>query len=309
MIEREEMMLKAALYYYEDEITQSEIAKLLKISRPTVAALLQEAKDKGIVKITIQHSQLRTIKLQEQLMKKYQLANVKIASTAKEEADSLKAAAGKLCMELIEPLLPSIRRLGIGWGTTLFEYVQQANYLHLESLKIIPLIGGNGLATVRFHSNHLAFVLSQKYHCEVSYFYAPAIADTQAVKDTLVETNLIKEVMEEGRQVDLAVLGMGDPIHSSTYEKLDYISDEDTALLMKENIIGDIGGTFFKADGKALQTGIAQRMLGIKLADIEKIDRVVIVATGKEKAKSIQTLLKMSVITDLIIDEELAQLL
>ncbi|MEO1771713.1 sugar-binding transcriptional regulator [Candidatus Enterococcus ferrettii] len=309
MIEREEMMLKAALYYYEEEITQSEIAKLLKVSRPTVAALLQEAKDKGIVKITIQHSHLRSLKLQEKLVKKYQLANVKIASATKETESSLKAAAGKLCMELIEPLLPSIQRLGIGWGTTLFEYVQQANYLHLEPLKIIPLIGGNGLSTVRFHSNHLAFVLSQKYHCEVSYFYAPAIADTQAVRDTLVETNLIREVMEEGRQVDMAVLGVGDPVHSSTYEKLDYISDEDTALLINEGIIGDIGGTFFKANGAVLEKGIAQRMLGIKLADIKKINRVVVVATGKEKAKSIQTLLNMAVITDLIVDEELAQLL
>lgn len=308
MIDREEMILKTALYYYEEEITQSEIAKLLKISRPTVAALLQEAKDRGIVKITIQHSQLRTIKLQERLRKKYQLANVKIASTAKEE-NSLKAAAGKLCVELIEPLLPDIQRLGIGWGTTLFEYVQQANYLHLEPLKIVPLIGGNGLATVRFHSNHLAFVLSQKYHCEVSYFYAPAITDTQAVKDTLAETNLIKEVMEEGRQVDVAVLGVGDPIHSSTYEKLDYISEKDTALLIKEGIIGDIGGTFFKANGEPLREGIAQRMLGIDLADIQEIKRVVVVATGKEKAKSIQTLLELGCITDLIIDEEIAQLL
>lgn len=308
MIDREEMILKTALYYYEEEITQSEIAKLLKISRPTVAALLQEAKDRGIVKITIQHSQLRTIKLQERLLKKYQLANVKIASTAKEE-NSLKAAAGKLCVELIEPLLPDIQRLGIGWGTTLFEYVQQANYLHLEPLKIVPLIGGNGLATVRFHSNHLAFVLSQKYHCEVSYFYAPAITDTQAVKDTLAETNLIKEVMEEGRQVDVAVLGVGDPIHSSTYEKLDYISEKDTALLIKEGIIGDIGGTFFKANGEPLREGIAQRMLGIDLADIQEIKRVVVVATGKEKTKSIQTLLELGCITDLIIDEEIAQLL
>lgn len=308
MIDREEMILKTALYYYEEEITQSEIAKLLKISRPTVAALLQEAKDRGIVKITIQHSQLRTIKLQERLLKKYQLANVKIASTAKEE-NSLKAAAGKLCVELIEPLLPDIQRLGIGWGTTLFEYVQQANYLHLEPLKIVPLIGGNGLATVRFHSNHLAFVLSQKYHCEVSYFYAPAITDTQAVKDTLAETNLIKEIMEEGRQVDVAVLGVGDPIHSSTYEKLDYISEKDTALLIKEGIIGDIGGTFFKANGEPLREGIAQRMLGIDLADIQEIKRVVVVATGKEKAKSIQTLLELGCITDLIIDEEIAQLL
>ncbi|MDY4025682.1 MAG: sugar-binding domain-containing protein [Enterococcus avium] len=50
-------------------------------------------------------------------------------------------------------------------------------------------------------------------------------------------------------------------------------------------------------------------MLGIELQDIKKIPQVVIVATGKEKAESVQTLLKMNFITDLVIDEEIAELL
>lgn len=304
MIDRESLMLKTALLYYEEEATQSEIAKKLNISRPTVASLLHEAKEKGIVKITIQHNELQTIKLQESLMEKYGLKNVKI--TSKSLKDS-KAAAGKLCADLIEPMLKKITKLGIGWGSTLFEYVNQASLLNLDQLKITPLIGGIGLSEVRFHSNHLAFVLSEKYNCDVSYFYAPAIADTLEVKEALLNTELISEIIDEGKHVDLAILGVSDPIRSSTYKKLKYISKEEAALLKSEHAIGDIGSTIFTADGTPLKKGFSQRLLGIELKDIKKIPRVVIVATGKEKAESIQALLNMNVITDLVIDEEIAE--
>jgi len=306
MLDREDLMLKTALLYYEEEATQSEIAKKLNISRPTVASLLHEAKEKGIVKITIQHNQLRLLKLQENLIEKYGLENVKIAAKTQK---NMKAAAGDLCAELIEPLLKDIKHLGIGWGSTLFEYVEHANFLHLKNLKITPLIGGIGLSEVRFHSNHLAFVLSEKYQCDVSYFYAPAIADTLAVKETLLQTELIKEIIDEGKKVDFALLGVSDPIRSSTYKKLKYITNEEAELLTKEKAIGDIGSTIFTADGTPLKKGFSQRLLGIELKDIKKIPRVAIAATGKEKAESVQTLLKMNFITDLIIDEEIAELL
>lgn len=306
MLDRENLMLKTALLYYEEEATQSEIAKKLNISRPTVASLLHEAKEKGIVKITIQHNELHLLKLQETLIEKYQLNNVKIA--AKSQKDK-KAAAGKLCADLIEPMLKSIHKLGIGWGSTLYEYVEHANLLNLNHLKITPLIGGIGLSEVRFHSNHLAFVLSEKYNSEVSYFYAPAIADTLEVKETLLKSELIKEIIEEGKKVDLAILGVSDPIRSSTYKELKYISEEEAALLKSEHAIGDIGSTIFTVDGTPLKKGFSQRLLGIELQDIKKIPQVVIVATGKEKAESVQTLLKMNFITDLVIDEEIAELL
>ena len=80
MLDREDLMLKAVVMYYEEEATQSDIAKKLSISRPTVASLLHEAKEKGVVKITIQHSELHLLKLQERLLEKYGLKNIKIAA-------------------------------------------------------------------------------------------------------------------------------------------------------------------------------------------------------------------------------------
>ena len=46
-------LVEVSRLYYEQEMTQAEIAKQLKISRPVVSKLLSEARDRGIVQINI----------------------------------------------------------------------------------------------------------------------------------------------------------------------------------------------------------------------------------------------------------------
>ena len=45
--------MDVARLYYEKDRTQNEIAEIYRISRPMVSKLLKEAKEEGIVKITI----------------------------------------------------------------------------------------------------------------------------------------------------------------------------------------------------------------------------------------------------------------
>ena len=50
---RIERLVDVARLYYEKDRTQNEIAEIYRISRPMVSKLLKEAKEEGIVKITI----------------------------------------------------------------------------------------------------------------------------------------------------------------------------------------------------------------------------------------------------------------
>lgn len=309
MENRDELLVKVATLYYEEEMTQTSMAKLLHLSRPTIASLLKEAKDKGIVRISIQHSGYGVFQLQEKIRKQYGLKNVLIARHDRSSKISSKTLVGQLCARLVEEQLPNITTLGIGWGTTVFEYVEQASFLHTEHLKIIPLLGGVGLSHVKYHANHLAFTLAQKYGCDVSYFYAPAIAESKDMKTAFLQSELIRKTLQEGKTTDLAILGIGNPIQSSTYRSFGYIEPTDIQDLIDHQAIGDIGSTFFNKEGKAVQTDISERMIGISLHDLRKHPNIVVVTTGKEKTDSIKVLLKEQVIDHLIIDQSIADLL
>ncbi|MDR0585725.1 MAG: winged helix-turn-helix transcriptional regulator, partial [Treponema sp.] len=51
-----EFLVEVARHYYFDSMSQSEIAALYKISRPTVAGILKECREKGVVEIRINDS-------------------------------------------------------------------------------------------------------------------------------------------------------------------------------------------------------------------------------------------------------------
>lgn len=309
MSKRTELLVKAAILFYEKGITQTDIAITLGISRPTVAALLQEAREKDIVRITIQHTQHHTQQKQEELEKKYNIKSVIIAPKNSGNNYNAKAAVGQSCVDFIEQHLSKITSLGIGWGTTIYEYVQHANYSNFSNLSIVPLIGGMGMSDFQYHSTHLAFILAQKYNCKANYFYAPAIAETIKIKEVLKNTELVNSVLSTGRDVSMAVVGVGNPILSSSYRKFGYIKENDIKEIENSQAIGDICATFFNQDGNPVNSNISERMLGISLDDLIKIPDVVVLATGKEKVKSIKPLIKKNVINHLIIDSEIAEYL
>lgn len=305
MLNRDDMMIKVATLYYEADITQSEIAKRLKISRPTVSTLLKEAKEKGIVRITIQHSKMNANKQQEAIAASYNLQSVTIAPQAFGTLTS-KNMVGSLCADFVERNALDIQSIGIGWGTTMFEFVQAAAYADFNHLDIVPLIGGFGINNVQYHSNHLAFQLANKYNCSVNYFYAPALAESVEVKNILESTELIKQVYQKGKNVDLTIVGVGNPIESSTYRQFGYISEKEKNIIKNSSVIGDALATFFDEEGNSVATSVSERMLGITLEDLEMAKETLILASGVEKAPAVKALLKKGFIDHLIIDKEIA---
>lgn len=303
---RTDLLVRVAVLYYEENITQTEIAKILNISRPTVASLLNEAKEKGIVKISVIHTNSDLLQKQEELKNKYSLKTLLIAA---ESSKDPKEEVGILCSRFMENRLETIKNLGICWGSTIYEYVLEANYRDYSNLNITPLIGGIGFTNFNIHSNHLAFMLSQKYNSSVQYFYAPAFADSYKQKEMFIHSDLVKQILEAGRKVDIAILGIGNPVVSSTFRLPGYLSDKEVDELEIRGAVGDIGATFFNSQGEPVQTSASERMIGISLEDIKKIPDIVVLATGKDKSTGVQALLGKKIIDHLIIDHALAECL
>src|SRR5699024_4610103 len=157
---------------------------------------------------------------------------------------------------------------GLGWGTTIYEFVRAANYHDYNNLDIYPLMGGLGLQNVAFHSNHLCFKLSEKYNANVHYLYAPAIAENEAVKNVFIDTSLYKEVHKQGLKVDLAISGIANPVISETYKHLENVSDEELQELKEKEVVGDIYASFFDINGEEVITSLSRKMAGVKLSEL-----------------------------------------
>ena len=83
--ERLELLATIAGYYYEDGLTQADIASRLGYTPSMISRLLSEARKQGVVEIRIRHPLARRSDLERELQEKLDLKLVRVA--AFEEAD------------------------------------------------------------------------------------------------------------------------------------------------------------------------------------------------------------------------------
>ena len=61
------LAVRAAELYYEENKTQDEIGAILRVTRWKVGRLLQQARDRGIIRIEIVHPRARRLSLEREL--------------------------------------------------------------------------------------------------------------------------------------------------------------------------------------------------------------------------------------------------
>jgi DNA-binding transcriptional regulator LsrR (DeoR family) len=304
--EERRQLVKVATLYYMEGWTQEQIAKKIGVSRPIISKLLQKAKDEGIVEFFIKDESAHTVELEQKLVNHYGLKDAVVVPTVGLTPDMVKRAVGRAGAYYLSKNIKNVKRLGISWGTTLAELVKEYPYVRREDMKIIPLEGGMGRKYVEIHANQLAYELAKKMNCTCSYLYAPAIVDTEELKERLLAMQDIEAVLEEGRNVDMAVIGIGNPHKSSTLKMIGYLEDEDVNYLRKLGAVGDIGFRFFDENGNAIADSFNNKVIGISLEDLKQIKEVVAVVEGTHKLESIKGALNGGIIDVLIIDEQTA---
>ncbi|ASN04369.1 sugar-binding transcriptional regulator [Virgibacillus necropolis] len=307
--EERRLMVKVAKLYYFEGWTQAQIAKKNGVSRPVISKLLNAAKKEGIVEIYIKDETLQTVELEQKLEKKYNLKEVIVVSTAGYAPEMAKRQLGKSAASYIANNLNQVKSLGISWGTTLLSVVEEYPYERRSDIHIVPIVGGMGSNYVHLHSNQLAFHLAQKMNASCSYLYAPAMVENDDLKERLVNTKDIAHVLEEGRNVEMAVVGLGNPFKSSTMEKIGYLEEEDLLSLRKAGAVGDISSRFFDAVGNQIDHPLNNQVIGLNLEEIKNIPEVIGIVEGSYKLESIEAALIGGYLNVLITDDRTAQAL
>ncbi|MDQ1004433.1 DNA-binding transcriptional regulator LsrR (DeoR family) [Neobacillus niacini] len=299
-------LVRIANLYYVEGWTQGQIAKKFDVSRPFICRLLQRAKDNGIVEVYIKEESIHTIEMEQQLKHKYRLKDAIVVSTDGLTPEIAKKAIGQAGAYYLSKNLGNTKQLGISWGTTLSELVKEYPFEQREKVNIVPLVGGIGTQHVEIHANQLAYELARKMNGTCSYLYAPAIVETKELKDYLVEIPDIALVLEQGKNVDLALISIGNPYAGSTMQALGYLQDDDLQQFHKMGVVGDIASRFFDWEGNMVNHPLNDKVIGLPLEQLKQIKNVIAVVEGTHKLESLFAALKGEYIDVLIIDEQSA---
>jgi len=297
-------LVRICKMYYLENYTQEKIAKLLGISRPQVSRLLSEARNRGLVEIRIREDELSS-DLGSRISRFYGLKEVVVVDLSGDDYLDAIAKAGAAYLE------KSIRDgmvVGVSWGRTLartVEYIVASK--GLTNTLFVPLLGGVGQLRLEYQVNALVEKISDAFGSARYYLHAPAFLEDPKTLEHLLNNESVRIITNLWNRLNLAVVGIGEPISLSNAFR-SVLPDDFVSTLISQGAVGDIAARFFREDGSPCELDDYQRhILGVTLEQLKNTPCVIGIAGGKEKVKAICGAMRGKYIKVLITDSKTAR--
>ncbi|MDR1506889.1 MAG: sugar-binding transcriptional regulator [Treponema sp.] len=298
-----EFLVQTAKHYYLDSMSQSEIAKLYKISRPTVANILKECREKGIVEIRINDNSFFSSETSRRLVERYGL---NMACVVPNESD-YPLSLYKTCLEaakFLSSVLENKMNIGISWGTALYHTIRQLSKAALVDCSVVQLVGGIGASALFYDGSELGRILAEKVNGRLYPFLSPLLVKTAELKRALFSEPGIRETVEKTALLDIALVGLSSDLpEDSVMVRAGFLSPQDAREIFNAGSCGHLCGYHYDSEGRFMDIPINKRVVGIDTAAFLNIKRRIGIACGRQKAKAIHAALKGKLITDLFTDE------
>lgn len=301
------MRLVAELYYLR-ELSQSAIADLTGFSISKVSRLLSQARDRGVVRISVQAAPNL---LAERAGRLADALGIEEAHVTPGRGDD-PSAASRLCAVAAAPwvadTIPEAGVLGIAGGYTasaLIDALPQASRSHLT---IVPLVGGWDPATPHLDINDLARRAADRLGCRYLLLHAPARLDSPDVKEALLRESTIRSTTDFWSRISVGLIGVGGGPgdHPGYTTIMDRLPDADRRRMVGLGVVGDVVGYLVTIDGQLVDNPLTDHTIAAPVADLRNAARIVAVAAGPHKVAGIIGACRSGLVHALVTDEPTA---
>jgi len=305
------LKLKAAYFCYEKGYSQTDVAEMLGISRPTLGKLLTEARDEGIVKIQVVDplNLKHVLSLEQSLKEHFGLADVHVIDPIVEGDDSLNQKLARSAAEYLDGVVRSGMKIASAWGYTL---EMMSNYLRpnpgVKDIEVYTLMGGAGTSDSVRQPDIIAQHLLHKYAGTGYIINAPYLCHSEELCDAIKKEPSIADVLLHSRDADLTLVGIGEtPTLEPAYIARYYYDEDDIRQLMAAGAVGDICANFFDINGRPCDVSLKRRIVGIDIDDLHRHKNVVAISGGPKKYGSVLGALRGGYVNVLITDRFTAE--
>lgn len=304
MANERELMVDVARSYYLEDRPKTEIATRLGLSRFKVARLLEQARDHGLVRITILDGVVRDGHLSERLAQHLQLDRTIVVAGTEDEAANREALAQAAASYVRRSVSPG-DVFGFSWGRTLAKIGAFMELLPESTL--VALTGSVGTDFEQSPVEVLRGVAGRSQVRTMSIF-APLFVESESTAQALRRDPAIATVLATYGSLSLAVVSIGswNPPITQLQESL---SDSDRAELDEQAARAEMVGIFIRDDGRPVEAALTRRRISISAKQLIAVPQVLAVAGGLDKVPAIAAVARSRLINALITDERTARAL
>ncbi len=308
MIKRTELLAQVASLYYEDDLTQAEVARRIGTSRSTISRLLHEARDAGVVEIIIHYPWKTSPEVEHDLSTRFHLRQARVLVGRDRPYEEILRGLGILAARYIESILAEGTILGISWGTAVYSTVRALQPDRRLPITVVQMIGAVGTGDPLIDGPNLARLLANVYGGEYRCLHAPLIVEETHVREMLLQEPRIRETLSLARRADVALVGIGSLVPEvSSLLRAGYLDREALDQLRAQGAVGDVCARHYDAQGHVLDIELNQRIVGVELEAMHSIKQVIGVAGGEAKAEAILGTLRAGHVNVLVTDDAAAR--
>ncbi len=301
----------AAWLYYADQLNQSEVAKALRVSRATVVNLLQEARERGIVTISLRSDLVARTTLARRLAERYQLVDALVIPSRSDRnlPEHLVERLGDAAARLLADQLRPRDVIGVAWGRTVLAAARAITLAEAIAPLTVVQVAGSSTASDDFSPELCTSMLASRLGARCVNLLAPALLSTAELRDRLLDEPMLRHQLELVRSSNRILFGVGDLGAASTVRRSGYASAENVARYAAAGAEAVVIGRYIGADGQGVAGALNDRMVGITLDELRSVSVRIGVAGGRSKLAAIRATLAGAYATHLVTDVDTAQAL
>lgn len=305
MYRDEELNARVAWAYYQEDMTQAEIAERMNLTRARVNRILQACRKSGMVRISIDMD-TTCVREEHAIERRYGISRAMVVPTPGRER-AINQAIGKTAGAYLSSILRNGQTLGLGWGTTLRDAWRGLEPTEFEDLTIVSLFGGLPSSSTTTPYDVAAAMARKLAASDCYYIAAPMYVTDETMRETLMSQPMFADIFDRAVHVDAALIGAGDLTNRSTNLRLGAVSRDEWESLRSAGAVGEIFGYFFDAEGNVVDHSLNRRFMGADIAKLKRIPVKIAAVGGLHKLPIIRAALAGGYIDVLIIDEQTAE--
>jgi DNA-binding transcriptional regulator LsrR (DeoR family) len=296
-----DMLTWAAWLYYVDEITQSEVAERVGVSRVTVIKMLNEAKAKGIVSVRMSPDVASRTATSRALCEKFQLNSSLIIPEGPEAR--LVERLGKAGAFAVAETVREGDVIGIAWGRTVLAVARNVSLEQpIPNLTVVQVSASPNGMSADFSPELCTSLFANQLGARSVNLLAPAIVSSPELRALLLQEPTIRAQLDLIRSANKVVFGVGEITTGSTLRASELYSDKTVDALTKQGAVGVILGVFLDEHGREMSGPFQDRIIGITIDELRAIPKRLCIAGGPAKLRAIRAALSGNFATDLITD-------
>lgn len=304
------LMARAARLHYEFSLTHQETAAVLGVSRVKVTRLLKQAREAGIVRITVLTDVSPFAELEERLASVAGLREAIVVPAASGRDGSARSMLARGAASYLERVMRDGLVVAVGLSRTIAEVPSWLGHPRPARASFVSLAGalragGQGSGNPYQATDALAAAFGGT----AEHLHAPVIVQSHEAARVLRADPAIARTLERAAAADVALVGVGGRDDRIEFNQGAQLRPDEWESLLAKGMVGDIGGRFFDAGGIEIEHDMNRRVTGLGLEKFRRIPVRLVAAGGPSKIEALAAGLRGGLITVLVTDVVTAQAL